>query len=96
MRTRFSRNCRVTKVKESKSALKREVEARQNLAVSLAKLPEKQITNLDLPVNLIKAILEYKKMKLNGPLRRQAQYIGRLIRDVDEDKIKKIKDMLRV
>lgn len=83
-------------MKESKSALKREVEARQNLAVSLTQLPEKQITNLDLPADLIKAILQYKKMKLNGALRRQAQYIGRLMRDVDEDKIKKIKDKLRV
>ncbi len=90
MRTRFSRNCRVTKVKESKSAIKRDLEARQNLAISLTKLPEKQIANLDLPEDLLKAILDYKKMKLNGALRRQAQYLGRLMRDLDDDQIKKI------
>lgn len=76
-------------VEESKSAQKREVEALQQLAIVISKLPEKQIMNMNLPEEVCAAILEYKKMKTNGAMRRQAQYLGRLMREADQEQIAK-------
>jgi ribosome-associated protein len=81
--------------KESKSAIKREVEARQKLAVTITRLSEKQIEQLGLPEKLTAAILEYKKLNSNGALRRQAQYLGVLMRDVDPELIQKVMTQLQ-
>lgn len=77
-------------VEESRSAQKREVEALQQLAVQISKLPEKNITALNLPDKLCSAIMEYKKIKTHGALRRQAQYLGRLMREADPEIIAKV------
>lgn len=76
-------------VEESKSAQKREVEALQQLAIVISKQSEKQIKNMHLPEEVCAAILEYKKMKTNGAMRRQAQYLGRLMREADPEQIAK-------
>jgi len=75
---------------KSKSARKRDVETLQKMAVAIGKLTDNQISKLNLPDNLLKAIQEYKKIKSNSALRRQAQYMGRLMRDIDPEEIKKI------
>lgn len=75
---------------ESRSAQKREVEALQQLAVQISKLPEKNIQALNLPEKLYAAIQDYKKIKSNGALRRQAQYLGRLMREADPEIIAKV------
>ncbi len=72
-------------VEESKSALKREVEALQQLAIAVSRLSEKEIGQLNLPDSLEKAIIEYKRMKSHGAMRRQAQYLGRLMREADPE-----------
>ena len=77
-------------VEESRSAQKREVEALQQLAVQISKLPDKNIQALNLPEKLYTAILDYKKIKSNGALRRQAQYLGRLMREADPEIIAKV------
>ena len=77
-------------VEESRSAQKREVEALQQLAVQISKLPDKNILALNLPEKLYAAILDYKKIKSNGALRRQAQYLGRLMREADPEIIAKV------
>lgn len=74
-------------VEESRSAMKREVEALQELAIAIGKLSDRDVSKLNLPEKLSQAILDYKKMKTNGALRRQAQYLGRLMREADPEQV---------
>ncbi|MBX9585831.1 MAG: DUF615 domain-containing protein [Gammaproteobacteria bacterium] len=81
--------------RESRSAKKREVEALQKLALSIAKLSEKQIERLNLPEELYTAVMTYKKLNSNGALRRQAQYLGVLMREADPDVIQALMKQLQ-
>lgn len=67
----------------SKSARKREAAAAQDLGERLIALKETELTALDLPENLLEAILLAKRITSRGGLSRQRQYIGKLMRDVD-------------
>lgn len=81
--------------RESRSAKKREVEALQKLALSIAKLSEKHIERLNLPEELYTAVMTYKKLNSNGALRRQAQYLGVLMREADPDVIQALMKQLQ-
>ena len=67
----------------SKSQIKREVEALQDLGEILVKLPDAQFKRIDLPENLRIAVAACRKITQNGALRRQKQYIGKLMRGID-------------
>jgi len=71
----------------SKTRLKREMHARQEIGEALVALPEPRLAELDLPERLREAVLEARRISKFGALRRQLQYIGRLMRDVDSDAI---------
>ncbi|SFZ78662.1 ribosome biogenesis factor YjgA [Chitinimonas taiwanensis] len=79
----------------SKSAMKREVEALQDLGVQLIALSKGQLKKLNLPDNLLTAIKDAQKITANGAIKRQRQYIGRLMRDVDPAPIQAFLDSLR-
>jgi len=55
----------------------------QALGVALARLPESQLKAMKLGDGLLQAILEAKRITSHEAKRRQMQYIGRLMRDVD-------------
>ena len=55
----------------------------QALGVALAELPEAQLHEMNLGENLLKALLEWKRTKTHEAKRRQMQYIGKLMRDID-------------
>jgi len=67
----------------SKTKRKREMHDLQALGVALVALPESQLDDLSLDDNLRKAVLEAKRISAHEGRRRQMQYIGRLMRDVD-------------
>jgi len=67
----------------SKSMLKRDAAAAQNLGTRLIALKEAELAALDLPETLLDAILLAKRITSRGGLARQRQYIGKLMRDVD-------------
>jgi len=67
----------------SKSHKKREVEALQALGEPLVKLPDAQFRRIELPEDLRAAVADCRKITQNGALRRQKQYIGKLMRAVD-------------
>lgn len=67
----------------SKTKLKAEADAKQALGKLLIDLPLDKIDQLNLPEELLDAVLEAKRIKSNSALRRQVQYIGRLMREVD-------------
>ena len=67
----------------SKSQQKRDVEALQALGEELVKLPGSQFKRMELPDDLRAAVAACRKITQNGALRRQKQYIGKLMRQVD-------------
>ncbi len=67
----------------SKSQKKREVEALQDLGAQLVKLPEAQFKRIELPEDLREAVAMCRKITQNSALRRQRQYIGKLMRSID-------------
>ncbi len=72
----------------SKSQQKRDVEALQALGEELVKLPDSQFKRMDLPDELRSAVAACRKITQNGALRRQKQYIGKIMRGLDPDPIR--------
>jgi ribosome-associated protein len=67
----------------SKTKRKQEMHELQALGAALVELPEAQIHALALGDQLGGAVLEAKRIRSHEARRRQLQYIGRLMRDVD-------------
>jgi len=78
----------------SKTQRKKEMHELQSLGVELVELAESLIADLDLPDALRAAVLEAKRIKSHEAKRRQLQYIGRLMRDVDPAPIRAQVDAL--
>lgn len=60
----------------------------QALGEELLTLSTDRLASLDLPENLLQAIGEAKRISKHGALKRQRQYIGRLMRDIDPEPIR--------
>lgn len=71
----------------SRSHDKREAEEAQVLGEKLINLRPEQLAQLDLPERLVDAVLEAKRLNNHGALRRQKQYIGKLMRQVELEPI---------
>jgi ribosome-associated protein len=67
----------------SKSQLKRESHELQRLGEALAQLPDDRLGPLALPEALYDALLEYRRTRSHEGRRRQLQYVGKLMREVD-------------
>ncbi len=67
----------------SKTQLKAEADAQQAIGKKLIELPKDRLAKLVLPEALFEAVIEAKRLTANGAIRRQLQYIGRLMRDTD-------------
>ncbi len=67
----------------SKSQRKRDMHGLQELGEELAGLSVERLRSLDLPDRLLEALLAIKSIKAHGAVRRQQQFIGKLMRDVD-------------
>ena len=67
----------------SKSQQKREMLDLQRLGEELMNLPEKQLQAIELPERLREAIELARRITSHGAHKRQRQYIGRLMRDLD-------------
>ena len=79
----------------SKSQLKREMEALQKLGEELVALPQDQLAALPLPDTLRDAVQLARRITSHGALKRQRQYIGRLMRELDAEPIRIRLDELR-
>jgi ribosome-associated protein len=78
----------VDDLKPSKSARKREYIALQKLGEELLTLKPSELDSLPLEESLLEAVLEAKQMKAHGALRRQKQYIGKLMRHIDPEPLR--------
>ena len=73
--------------KDSKSQRKQDMLVLQKIGESLIKLTEEQLATIELPDNLLTAIQHIKSLTANEAKRRQLQYIGKLMRQIDAESI---------
>jgi ribosome-associated protein len=67
----------------SKTKIKKQMHELRDLGKELTDLGKDQLAQLDIPENLHDAIREFKNLNKFGAIRRQLQYIGKLMRQVD-------------
>jgi len=67
----------------SKTRKKKDMLALQDLGAKLVELNEQQIETMQLPEALREAVLEARRLSKREARRRQLQFIGRLMRDID-------------
>ena len=72
----------------SKSQLKREAHALQQLGEELLELSPEQLAPLSLPANLLDALELARHIKQHGARKRQIQYIGKLMRGIDPEPVR--------
>lgn len=78
----------------TKTDLKREMEALQELGAELLTLPGELFSRLDLPEKLQDALAEAKRITSFEGKRRQMQFVGKLMRQLDEDAVAAIRTVL--
>ncbi len=69
---------------DSKSKRKRDMIALQKIGEILVELPAAQLSKVPLDSALLEAIIAARTLPSHGAKRRQLQYIGRLMRDVED------------
>lgn len=79
----------------SRSQRKRDAEALQKLGEELTTLKDSELAQFDLPENLLKAIQDARKISSHGGLKRQRQYIGKIMRSIDAASVTSKLDELR-
>lgn len=78
----------------SKSQLKRDMLALQALGKELAELPKEAFRKLPLPEPLLDALTDARKITNHEGLRRQMQYVGKVMRRLTEEEVEAIKTVL--
>lgn len=63
------------------------MDALQDMGQELTELSKDTLKKLTLPDDLRAAVLECKRLTAHGAIRRQRQYIGRIMRSVDPEPI---------
>lgn len=71
----------------SKSQIKREMTALQDLGKKLIDLKDAQLKKMPISDELMRAVLESRNITQREAIRRHLQYIGKLMRDEDSDAI---------
>ena len=79
----------------SKSERKREAHALQKLGEELIGLSADDFAQMPIPDNLRDAIVLARKIKSHSALKRQTQYIGKLMRSIDAEPVEEALNRLR-
>jgi len=72
----------------SKSQEKRDCDALKKLGDTLTTLKQEELNTMSLPDTLLDAVREAQKIQSRSGLKRQRQYIGKIMRQIDADEIK--------
>ena len=80
----------------SKSQRKRDMRALQELGEQLTSLSTGELDKLNLPENLLNAIRDFQKITSRSAHKRQLQYIGKLMRDVDPEPIRRTLSLIQL
>jgi ribosome-associated protein len=78
----------------SKSQLKREMTALQELGEELVEQPKERVMRVPMPEDVREVILECQKIKDHEGRRRQMQFVGKKMRTLEEDEIAAIQKVL--
>jgi ribosome-associated protein len=78
----------------SKSEIKRQMLARQDLAKTLSELGSDAIKSLPVDDRLKEKLLETEKIKTFGAIKRHTLFLGKLMRAYDDDEIAAIQERL--
>lgn len=81
---------------KSRTRLKEEMQDLQRLGESIVKLPLDRINKIEMPEELRDAILLARTLKKHGAMRRQMQYVGTLMRNVDTEPIRCFIDNIKI
>lgn len=79
----------------SKSQRKRDMHALQEMGAALVALPAARLARIDMPEELREALHEAQRLTRHEARRRQMQYIGRLMREIDPAPIRAALDALK-
>ncbi|AOF83110.1 hypothetical protein BSY238_1504 [Methyloversatilis sp. RAC08] len=79
----------------SKSQKKRDSHALQDIGEQLVALSDTQLKRIDLPDNLRRAIEETRRTRSREGLRRQMQYVGKVMRNIDTAPLIEALDAIR-
>ena len=71
----------------SKTSRKREARQLQDVGAALVKLNAEQLARIDLPQALREAVIECQRLSKHEAIRRQKQYIGKIMRNIDAEPI---------
>lgn len=82
--------------KPSKTRLKQQAHSLQTLGEELVELPASRLTAISLPETLRDAIDEYRRTRSFEGKRRQLQYIGKQMRNVDEAPLREAVDAFKL
>lgn len=77
------------KVRPNKSQLKRESEHLQHVGEQLIALKSNDLNSMDLPEELEEAVHTARKITSRSGLKRQRQYIAKIMRQIDSDAVEK-------
>jgi ribosome-associated protein len=81
----------------SKSERKRECDALQKISDRLLKLKPDELSLIDLPAELENALKQAHRIRSNSALKRQRQYLGKIMRTCDSEKIEKqLNDVIHI
>ena len=69
---------------KSKSQLKRDAKALQDLGANMAQLPISQLDQIPLSEDILEVIMQLRKSNSNLAKKRYTQYLGRLMRNVED------------
>jgi ribosome-associated protein len=72
----------------SKSELKRQAHALQELGEALLELPDERLSALPISETLLDAVRELKRTRSHEGRRRQMQYVGKLMRHADTEPLR--------
>ena len=73
--------------RQSKTARKKEMTALQDVGQKIVALKERELATIPLDEDLLDAVMTARRLKSREGLRRQMQYIGRLMRQANADPI---------
>lgn len=76
----------------SRTRLKKDDHARQELGERLTRLSDKELERIDISAEIREAVIFARKISAHGARKRQIKYIGSLLRHVDTAPILRILD----
>ena len=80
----------------SKTQLKRASTGLQELSIALLDLPDAQLDHIEMDEQLRDALRDLRTIRSHGAKRRQAQYVGKLMRNADEEPLQRALDAYRM